>query len=278
MMESPLFTQAALERLSTRSLARLADQHDIDVPPELERVFIIEALLELSVENAAAQEAVVQKTAVQRADAHEKSAPRGRGDKPHIAPLPARYAFTFIDVLVRDPLWIFVFWELRDDERARIETENDFRGYHLKVEREADEEPRPREKPFRVPVERDENAWYVGFPEPLGGRYTVSLCARFEGSGAPSGAPSDVKNGAPSGDTENARREERVLVRSRPFTLPVQVSRALSASFSDAAAARLFQLSGGETFPIFREKSRPSRNRPANEKTPSAADNKVSYL
>ena len=44
-MDVTRFTRVFLDSLSTDELVKLADSHGIDIPPDLERIFVIEELL-----------------------------------------------------------------------------------------------------------------------------------------------------------------------------------------------------------------------------------------
>jgi hypothetical protein len=203
--------RVCLERLSTGELFRLADHYGIDAPPGLERAFLIEELLD----SAGAEDE----------EQGEESPPLEDAGFSPPGSLPKQYNITYIEALIRDPLWAFVFWELRGQDRELYENAPDFGGYRLRVS--------PAEgggwegPPFSVPVGNDDGAWYLGFP-PAGGNYTVSLC---------------VLRG----------EEELVLAASRPFRVPK-----LFIPPGDSAGP-LARLSGAGDFPLLRHVDRMSR-------------------
>jgi hypothetical protein len=225
-----------LESLTTHELVKLADSHGIDIPPGLERSFIIEELLELDYEGKAGA-------------AGKEPSPltegRGRGS----APLPKQYNITFIEVLIRDPLWVFAFWEINTHDKALHEKASNFGGYCLKV---CPVEGLGQQGAFTVSVGIGDSAWYLGF-SPSGGSFRVDLCARRGG-------------------------RAQVLAASRPFTLPRLFNAAGNAYASGGAAAQtaaqiaaqevagigafrnpLIFLSGLEDFRILRNMDRLSR-------------------
>jgi hypothetical protein len=109
--------------------------------------------------------------------------------------LPKQYNITYLEVIIRDPLWAFAFWEVNSHDREIYEKDPDFEGYHLKVSA-------PGEKPFTIPVGVEDGAWYLGFPPEYSSRkyacdirFHVELC---------------VLRG----------EEEQVLAVSRSFRLP----------------------------------------------------------
>lgn len=151
-------TRAYLESLTTRELARMADREGIDILPGLERVFIIQELLENSNEEIP----------------ENPQEPEGRQAKLCPVPLPKQYNITYLDILIRDPLWVFAFWEINGPEKERFEASPDFDGYCLRVlSLEKDSEAAA----FMVQVDTVDNAWYVGFP-PSGGLFRIELCLR----------------------------------------------------------------------------------------------------
>jgi hypothetical protein len=206
-----------LESLTTHELVQLADGFGIDIPPELDRIFIIEELME-SIEEEEASDALDDPGSAPRRKLLEK-----RITEP--VPLPDQYNITFIEVMLRDPLWAFTFWEVKSDDREIYEQADDFEGYQLKVS-----EYHNLQEPFTIPVGAEDNAWYIGFP-PEGGRFKIELCA--------------------------LRGEEEIaLATSRAFTMP----RLFNPS-EDAVLYKnpLIRLSGIEDFTILHNKDRESR-------------------
>lgn len=108
---SESLSRTQLETLSTGELIKLADGYGIDIPADLERIFIIEELLECSSEG--------------RKDTDEMQI---NHSFPETAALPKQYSISFIDVLIRDPLWVFAFWEIKENDRLVHENAADFKG------------------------------------------------------------------------------------------------------------------------------------------------------
>jgi hypothetical protein len=181
-MEESHLTRPYLESLSTDELVKMADSFGIDIPPGLERIFIIEELLDFVY--------------------GDESAPGDDlGDRPDFVEttvLPRQYNISYIEVMIRDPLWAFVFWEAKSQDKELHEKAHDFEGYCLRVIalQTGDEQalPAAREHSFTVPVGVNDTAWYLGFP-PAEGRYQVKLCALRETA-------------------------EHILAVSRPFRMP----------------------------------------------------------
>jgi hypothetical protein len=242
MGETPL-ARSDLERLSTVELYRTAELYGLDIPPDLDRVFIIEELLDLA--------------AGDENDQFDSSdAPVIVSGHPEPAPLPRQYNITFIEALIRDPLWVFVFWEIKSSDRDLFEKASDFSGYHLKVSLRGRFEPAVRERitpedaekagMFIIPVGGEDTAWYLGFPrseeagsgteasafDPGNRCYKVELCAGRGG-------------------------EEVLLAVSNSFLLPELPKK--SAAPKGAPKNPLALLSGSADFDILRSGDRQSR-------------------
>jgi hypothetical protein len=224
-MIEPRITKVYLDSLSTGELEKIADSYDIDIPPGLERIFIIEELLDMAREEEEPEE--------------DGEPPLRAVDFPETAELPKQYNITFLEVMIRDPLWAFVFWEVKGHDKEMHEEAPDFGGYCLRVIPLEGKQGKKREKPFTVFVGTDDRAWYLGFP-PAAGRYQVELCV--------------LRGGA-----------EIVLAVSRPFTLPRLLSRPDARTGDDSLALAgvyrnpLARLSGAGDFPVLRNVDRLSR-------------------
>ncbi|MDR2109853.1 MAG: DUF4912 domain-containing protein [Spirochaetaceae bacterium] len=212
------FSRPYLESLTTNELVRLADGFGVDIPPGLDRVFILEELLDLAAEETLEP---------------GESAFLAETDIPEPVPLPKQYNITFIEVMLRDPLWVFVFWEIKAQEKDIHEKAPDFGGYLLKVS------PLPylqgagqEAEVFTVPVGTGDSAWYLGFP-PSGGRFKVELCV-LRGS------------------------ETVALAASHPFRLP-KLLNSPDMGGGEIFGTPLIRLSGVEDFRVLRNFDRLSR-------------------
>ncbi|MDR2767205.1 MAG: DUF4912 domain-containing protein [Treponema sp.] len=160
--------KSRLEGMTARELVRMADSFGLDLPPDLDRIFIIRELLD-NAEDEGPWEEPLQ-------------------EKPMTASLlPRYYNITFIEALPRDPRWVFVFWEIKTQDRQRL-TGSEIDSYYLKTLELGEK----NHESLRVPIGVEDTSWYLAFPAD-GGSYRVELCA--EGM-------------------------EHPLAVSRPFTLP----------------------------------------------------------
>ena len=153
----------------------------VDVPDNPDRVFLIDELLEIY----SAEEDVHNNT-------EEPPSSKGQGIIEPV-PLPNYYNITFIEVMVRDPFWAFVFWEIKTSEKEQLENSPDFGAYYLKVtpldnlnNSSSDE----AEGVFTVQVKPEDNSRYLGLtPDQIEGvsrsdhsQYKVELCVNLADS------------------------------------------------------------------------------------------------
>jgi hypothetical protein len=215
MMNDRSLTRISLESLTTGELVKLADCYGLDIPPGLDRLFIIEELLEIAPNGESPEEqGPVEGSWVMDTGFLEP------------VPLPKQYNITFIEVMVRDPLWAFVFWEIKTSDKETFEKAPDFGGYYLKVSPWELRGNSPRaEGVFTVPVETGDTARYLGFSregnteDGKDNRHKVELCAK-RGAGEfvlavsdPFRLPSLPMLPAGPEQEENCKRYKNPLVR-----------------------------------------------------------------
>jgi len=205
-MESAALTRQKLESLSSGELIKLADSYGIDIPDSLERVFIIGELLE--------------------ADALRTETPEDSPKLNHgpiqTAVIPRQYNISYIEVIIRDPLWVFAFWEIKEQEKENYEKLPDFEGYCLRViplnanSAKLGEMQGNMAESFAVAIGPGDTARYLGLPQnrtPCGAmgalvrHYIVKLCAIDGGNEIPVAAslPFAINNGV-SKDIDNLQK------------------------------------------------------------------------
>jgi len=211
-MIAAMDTASYLASLTTEELSKLSEQYGLYLPPELDRGYIIEQLLDAGAESGPEQAA-------------------GEREKPP-APLPPHYGFTFIDALVRDPLWVFVFWEIGGHQRELCDGEAE--GFVLRISPASPASPDGggEKEALTVAVEPDEGGRYVSFTLPgeqgghrgEGQKIVIALCAVLGG-------------------------KLQVLAETRPFRMPRLLD-------TLQAPTPLQKLSGIEEYPILRHVDR----------------------
>lgn len=155
-----------LESLSNDELIKLADNFGIDIPYGLERIFIIEELLEYS-----------------DASAGEKKDDLNIDPSfPETAALPKQYNISYIEIIIRDPVWVFAFWEIKSHDRELHEHSGDFKGYCLRIIplNNGETYQESGENSFTIPVDINDSERYFGFAEHSSksqNRYTIKLVA-----------------------------------------------------------------------------------------------------
>ena len=253
-MEGIPLTKAHLESLTTNDLLGIADDLGVDVPDNPDRVLLIEELLDI----------------VSQEDGTFDSNESDMADSVLVesAPLPKHYNITFIEVMVRDPLWAFVFWEIRSSEKEQFEKALDFDGYYLRVSRLEDPTNHPigcsvenygqgYEKFYTVPVKPEDTAWYLGLspasPEEAKGfehcQFRVEFCASIAGV-------------------------ETVLAVSNPVRLPglpelsSGVGKQGTAEVNCAGGNELVRLSGYGDFHVLRKNERQLRTKGGEKEGP----------
>jgi hypothetical protein len=154
--------------------------------------------------------------------------------------------FTLIETIIRDPLWAFVFWEIRNNTRDIYENAVDFDGYCLRViplKHSISAPAIDNAASFTVSVGKNDSSRYLGFTPNNQRCYKIELCAV---------------------QWENFT----VLAESRPFVLPrliqPKIEAAETASGQDEEIQALYknplaQLSGIDNFLIYRSIDRRSR-------------------
>jgi hypothetical protein len=163
-MDSSCFAIPYLESLSTGELIILAEKCGLDLPVGLERVFIIE---ELFYHGQDSKTRAVEADDLEHREIKESAA------------LPGRYNISFIEVLVRDPLWVLVFWEIKEQDWELHQKTADFSGYFLRVIPLKGESLQPDiAASFTVAVNTDDSAWYVGFSPEDGRSFKIELCSQ----------------------------------------------------------------------------------------------------
>ena len=104
-MNEETITRTYLETLSFSELVALADDYGVDVPDDLDRRFLIAELLELAEESA---------------DSEEEMIIASEGTTDNDEKLSGNYNETQVSCILRNPAWLFVFWNISDADSARM--------------------------------------------------------------------------------------------------------------------------------------------------------------
>jgi hypothetical protein len=161
---------------------------------------------------------------------------------PTAVPLPKQYNISYVEVLIRDPLWAFVFWEIKGHDREVHENAQDFNGYCLHVipVNERESEQQLKEKSFTVQVTAQDSARYIGFAAPEM-EHSVKESSRYI-----------IKLNVIRGDSEIN------ITASHVFDLPRLYEKEDLVELSDNA---LLRLSGVQDLSITKKTDRQSRSK-----------------
>ena len=172
-----------LDALSIEELYALADKTGLDLPPGLERPFVVEEILEALEEDsedrrAAQGEAVhidEKKYSGLRIGDFDLDLDTGES-------LALRYNETMIRAIVRDPSWAFAYWDVADSELEMLRGDDSTAGIFLRVSEigTTGENGDSQREYFDIPVADNDYQWYINLPRP-GIRFRIDLCARRGG-------------------------------------------------------------------------------------------------
>lgn len=218
-----------IDALSLEELYALADKTGLDLPPGLERPFVVEEIVDALEEDSEDRRAV-QGEAVHIDEKKYSGFRIGELDI-DIGPdeaLESRYNETMIRAIARDPSWAFAYWDVADSDLEALRGDESTAGLFLRVAEigpSADQSD-PQREYFDIPVSDSDLEWYINLPR-SGVRFRIDLCAR---------------RGAQTSKL-------RVLARSNEVESPRQ-SLAPSAQALGPESFELLALSGVENLPL----------------------------
>ena len=148
MNEEPI-NRASLEKLSFSDLVQLADEYGVDVPEDLDRRFLIAELLELAEESNNKEDEMI-------------IASETDSQQPLV--LNGNFNETQVSCVLRNPAWLFVFWNLNDNDFAKI---NDNPACSLKLRICSFEDPKELkpDEAFEVQTPSQSQEQYVLLPK-----------------------------------------------------------------------------------------------------------------
>jgi len=133
-MDESVTTLPYLEGFTTSELYSLAEDYDIEVTPGLGRTSLIEEFLDtVPCLSLYKKEIAVKEADIPEPECLQLLPAKNTSEAPLPGKLPMRFGFTYIDALVRDPFWVYVFWEISAIEKRKIEKYEDFSSYMLRV-------------------------------------------------------------------------------------------------------------------------------------------------
>ena len=136
-----------LESMSTAELIKLSYEYGIDFPDDLERCFVIEELLDAQKENETPtdpsdgmliEEELNELSSVDKED-NVKGGKTTKGGKSSkkckelCGDLPLSYNKNTIDAILRNPEWLFVFWDIKEAVIENLSSDPAFESLFLHV-------------------------------------------------------------------------------------------------------------------------------------------------
>ncbi len=149
-MEHISLDRSYLETLTTDDLVRLGDEFGVDIPPALNRRLIIGELLEIQ-EDFYASEASSASDEPFTNDSEEA--------------FPESYNETRVSILLRDPGWLFVFWDFSAAEFSACMQRRGFESFGLRVSFFDDATLTKSRDSYNIAVSPSDRKWYIHIPE-----------------------------------------------------------------------------------------------------------------
>lgn len=147
-MREDTINRAYLETLSFSDLVRLADEYGVDVPIDLDRRFLIAELLELSEESNGLDDEMIVDT--------------NSSDNSEIK-LPNNYNETQVTGILRNPAWLFVFWNISDNDLAKLK-DNPESTLKLRICSLINPKETVPEEAFEIKINSENQEQYVLLP------------------------------------------------------------------------------------------------------------------
>jgi hypothetical protein len=148
MNEEPI-NRASLEKLSFSDLVQLADEYGVDVPEDLDRRFLIAELLELAEESNSIED--------------EMNISSGTDEEQPLV-FSGNFNETQVSCVLRNPAWLFVFWNLNSNDLSKIE-DNPACSLKLRICSLNDPKDLKPEEAFEVQTPSQSQEQYVLLPK-----------------------------------------------------------------------------------------------------------------
>lgn len=173
-------TRERLQELSEEVLKRIAQREGIHNLDHFDREKVIDLILEALEEDRTERDKI--NNAAMRLEHKKYDILR---DEELIIlsqdefPLPEDYNETRIVALLRDPRWVYAYWDINKAEYEKLEEEPFFEGYFLRVyEFHGDQVTKGNTVDyFEIPIDKNDDSWYINLNH-TGSDYCVELCCK----------------------------------------------------------------------------------------------------
>jgi len=136
-MELKFLSRNYLETLSSADLISLADDYGIDIPDNLNRRFIIGELLEIAEEIAQKEggehENIELSELEKLSELDSLKLPDSLKSSFKDEKLPETFNETEIAFVFKNPVWVYVYWDIKNADVKKLEDSDDFKNLSLRV-------------------------------------------------------------------------------------------------------------------------------------------------
>lgn len=169
-------TKERLLNLSKESLISLAEQEDVDFSPEAGKEELVELILEALEEERSEHESSNNPAMRVKETKYDIILERILSPREDEFPIPETYNETYIKLLMRDPLWAYAYWELKDSDLEIFQggflaSDPFIRVYEIQ---ESLQNTPVSTSYFDIPVKLSDNNWYINLPR-AGSSYYLAL-------------------------------------------------------------------------------------------------------
>ena len=170
-------TRERLQELTMEALREVADREEVSFGPEITREALIELILEEEEDERTDRKKVNNNAMRVKEKKFEITQEEAESFLVEYE-LPESYNETKIALLLRDPLWAFAYWDIKQDHVEKIEslTESSIILRLYQVD-EKGRSSRVQAEFFEIPVKLTDRSWYINLPK-TGLKYRLDLVLR----------------------------------------------------------------------------------------------------
>ena len=153
-------TRERLLSLSPDELLLLSDKIGIDAAPEMGREHLIDNIMEALEEDRIEREQInnfVMRVKEKKYDISRDEEIDFSGEEEYS--IPDKYNETKISLLLRDPLWAFAYWDIKDTDLIKLKSVKLLLRVYKKVKLVE------KDDFFDIPVAVADKSWYINLPD-----------------------------------------------------------------------------------------------------------------
>lgn len=150
-MENVVLSRAYLETLSFSELLKIADKDGIDVPEDFNRNFLIEEILEVQED-------------FEKIELDDMIISDEESESPKEDLVPRAYNSTEVEMVLRNPAWAFVYWNISESDRISLEKAFVSQMW-LRVNSFSEKDRVKPDEFFDIQISKEDNGQYVLLPQ-----------------------------------------------------------------------------------------------------------------